>query len=51
MAKKAQLRATRAGTVINTTSQKQESDVIRALTVVKEPFKTGVIIGELGFKV
>ena len=31
MAKKYQLRQTRAGTVINTTSQKQETEVIRAL--------------------
>lgn len=34
MAKKQQLRTTRAGTIINATSKKQESDVIQALTVV-----------------
>ena len=34
MAKKDQLRALRTGTVINTTSQKQETEVIKALTRV-----------------
>lgn len=34
MAKKAQLRLTRAGTVINTTSQKQETEAIQALLLV-----------------
>ena len=36
MAKKDQLRALRTGTVINTTSQKQETEVIKALTRVVE---------------
>ena len=35
MARKKQLRATRAGTVINTTSKKQESDVVLALQRVE----------------
>ncbi len=34
MAKKSQLRQTRAGTIINVTSRKQESDVYQALHVV-----------------
>ncbi len=34
MARKHQLRTQRAGTVINTTSKKQESDVMRALAIV-----------------
>lgn len=34
MAKKLQLRVTRAGTIINVTSKKQESDAIQALTIV-----------------
>ena len=36
MAKKDQLRELRTGTVINTTSQKQETEVIKALTRVVE---------------
>lgn len=36
MAKKAQLRQTRAGTIINTTSSKQEEAVIKALRIVEE---------------
>jgi len=36
MARKHQLRRQRAGTVINVTSKKQESDIIRALFQVVE---------------
>ena len=36
MARKKDLRTQRAGTVINATSQKQESDVVRALTAVTD---------------
>jgi len=36
MARKKDLRTQRAGTVINATSQKQESDVVRALTTVTD---------------
>jgi type II restriction enzyme len=36
MARKKDLRTQRAGTVINVTSQKQESDVVRALTAVTD---------------
>jgi len=36
MAKKAQLRLTRAGTIINVTSSKQETEVIKALEIVVE---------------
>ena len=34
MAKKQQLREIREGTIINVTSKKQETDIIRALTMV-----------------
>jgi type II restriction enzyme len=40
MAKKAQLRITREGTVINTTSKKQEAAVMRALRKVKKRLYT-----------
>jgi len=36
MARKQQLRKQRAGTIINVTSKKQETDVIRALEQVVE---------------
>jgi len=48
MAKKDQLRQLRAGTVINVTSKKQESDIIKALEVVvkhlEKKFKARIVL-------